>query len=501
MRAAAELGVPERAVPVEPGISPVFRRGVRFPDAATVQPARLVRALRRAALAAGVELHERSRATSIRRARWRPPPAASAPPRSSSPTNAWMTRLAAGARAADARSAATSSSPSPFRSCSRRSAGRAARRSPTGGCSSTTSGRPPTGGCVMGSSSGPIGRGGADRRAVLRRRGDGRTRGAGAAPAAARSRRPRGSSGRGAARSTSPATSCPFFAHRARHADPLRRRLLAGTASARAGSAARSSPRSSSAPTTSGRGSRSPGGCRRVCRPSRSATSAAPPSGARSSRSRTADEDGRRAAPARPRRRRAPAPARPSDRDAVGRGSLPADAFALALGAAALHALWNVLLARTRDPQAATAAAFCMAVVIWAPVAAAAGGWRRAPGSTSPAAPRFELAYVLLLSAAYARAPLSVFYPIARGLAPVLVLVVAVLALGAATSWNQALGVCAVGARDPARPRPPARPRGDALRPGDRGDDRRLHADRQHRRHARRPARVPRGGDGRAGGR
>ena len=34
---------------------------VRFPDAATVQPARLVRALRRAALGAGVVLHERSR--------------------------------------------------------------------------------------------------------------------------------------------------------------------------------------------------------------------------------------------------------------------------------------------------------------------------------------------------------------------------------------------------------------------------------------------------------
>jgi glycine/D-amino acid oxidase-like deaminating enzyme len=67
VRTAAELGVPERAVEVEPGISPVFRRAVRFPDCATVQPARLVRALRRAALAAGVTLHERTRATSIGR--------------------------------------------------------------------------------------------------------------------------------------------------------------------------------------------------------------------------------------------------------------------------------------------------------------------------------------------------------------------------------------------------------------------------------------------------
>jgi drug/metabolite transporter (DMT)-like permease len=122
-----------------------------------------------------------------------------------------------------------------------------------------------------------------------------------------------------------------------------------------------------------------------------------------------------------------------------------ADALALALGAAVLHALWNVLLARTRDPQAATAAAFCMAVAIFAPVAVArwrveAGAWKYVAVSAA-----FELAYVLLLSAAYAAAPLSVFYPIARGLAPVLVLVVAAAVLGAATSWNQALGVCAVG--------------------------------------------------------
>jgi drug/metabolite transporter (DMT)-like permease len=123
---------------------------------------------------------------------------------------------------------------------------------------------------------------------------------------------------------------------------------------------------------------------------------------------------------------------------------MPIEAFALALAAAFLHALWNVLLARTRDPQAATAVAFCVAVVVWAPVAAArwrveAGAWPYVAGSAV-----FELVYVLLLGAAYARAPLSVFYPLARGLAPVLVLAVAVLALGAATSWLQGAGVCAV---------------------------------------------------------
>ena len=125
---------------------------------------------------------------------------------------------------------------------------------------------------------------------------------------------------------------------------------------------------------------------------------------------------------------------------------MPLDAFALALGAAFLHALWNVLLARTRDPQAATAATFLMAVVIWAPFAAVrwhveGGAWKYIAASAG-----FELAYMLLLGAAYVAAPLSVFYPIARGLAPVLVLVIAVVVLDAKSSATQAVGVCAIGA-------------------------------------------------------
>lgn len=64
--AAVAAGAPEHATPLtrdevaERIRSPVFRRGVFFPDGATVQPARLVRALRRAALDAGVEVYEHS---------------------------------------------------------------------------------------------------------------------------------------------------------------------------------------------------------------------------------------------------------------------------------------------------------------------------------------------------------------------------------------------------------------------------------------------------------
>ena len=61
--AARAVGHPEEAELREvPGISPRFRRAVFFRDGATVHPARLVRALRRAALADGVELYEGTRA-------------------------------------------------------------------------------------------------------------------------------------------------------------------------------------------------------------------------------------------------------------------------------------------------------------------------------------------------------------------------------------------------------------------------------------------------------
>ena len=125
---------------------------------------------------------------------------------------------------------------------------------------------------------------------------------------------------------------------------------------------------------------------------------------------------------------------------------MPASALALALAAAFLHALWNVLLARARDPEAATAVALLVGLVAYAPVAAAS--WRLEP----PAWPYvvasgcLHVCYTALLGAAYRRAELSVVYPISRGTAPVLVLVVGVAALGADTSLGQALGVCLVAA-------------------------------------------------------
>lgn len=125
---------------------------------------------------------------------------------------------------------------------------------------------------------------------------------------------------------------------------------------------------------------------------------------------------------------------------------MPADALALALAAAVLHAGWNLGLARRRDIPAATAVAFGVSVAVFAPV----GILRWDVGADAVpymvVSASFELAYVALLAAAYGRAELSVVYPVARGLAPVLVLLVGVVALGVGTSAAEVAGVLLVGA-------------------------------------------------------
>ena len=123
---------------------------------------------------------------------------------------------------------------------------------------------------------------------------------------------------------------------------------------------------------------------------------------------------------------------------------MPAAALGFALAAAFLHALWNVLLARSRDPQAATAVAFAVGAIAFAPVAWAT--WDVEP-EVVPwviASSGLELVYLVLLAAAYSRAELSVFYPLARGLAPVFVLVVAAGVLGHEAPATQLVGVLLV---------------------------------------------------------
>jgi drug/metabolite transporter (DMT)-like permease len=124
---------------------------------------------------------------------------------------------------------------------------------------------------------------------------------------------------------------------------------------------------------------------------------------------------------------------------------LPLDALALALAAAVVHALWNLLTARAGESQLAAGVSLAVGAAVFAPVAVLTWDVRAGVAPYAVASVALELAYLALLATAYQRAPLSVVYPVARGAAPVIVLVVSVLALGASLPAAAVAGVLAVG--------------------------------------------------------
>jgi glycine/D-amino acid oxidase-like deaminating enzyme len=94
---ARELGLPAEAFELGPGElrlrSPLIRAAVRYREGATVQPARLVRALRRAALRAGVRLHEDSPVVELAPGRVRTGKGFVRADEVVLATNAWATRV------------------------------------------------------------------------------------------------------------------------------------------------------------------------------------------------------------------------------------------------------------------------------------------------------------------------------------------------------------------------------------------------------------------------
>jgi drug/metabolite transporter (DMT)-like permease len=122
-------------------------------------------------------------------------------------------------------------------------------------------------------------------------------------------------------------------------------------------------------------------------------------------------------------------------------------AVVLALAAAAVHGTWNVLVKVSGDPLST----FQRATVVGAAVMTvpALAGWliTGRPGISLAAAgfaalsAALELAYLWLLSAAYARGELSVVYPIARGSAPLLAVVIGFAVLGERLGALQLAGV------------------------------------------------------------
>jgi drug/metabolite transporter (DMT)-like permease len=105
-----------------------------------------------------------------------------------------------------------------------------------------------------------------------------------------------------------------------------------------------------------------------------------------------------------------------------------------------------VLLAGSRDSVAATGALLVFGAVLLAPAAVFTGGVSTAALPFVAASAALELGYFVLLARAYRDGELGVVYPVARGSAPVLVLVVAALGLGKGVSGLTAVGVVLVAA-------------------------------------------------------
>jgi drug/metabolite transporter (DMT)-like permease len=123
---------------------------------------------------------------------------------------------------------------------------------------------------------------------------------------------------------------------------------------------------------------------------------------------------------------------------------MPLSAFLLALAAACVHAVWNLLTARAEQSQTATGVSLAVGALVFAPVAVLTWDVDTAAIPYAIASVALELCYFALLATAYQRGPLSVVYPVARGAAPVLVAAVSALALGVSLSALQILGVLVV---------------------------------------------------------
>jgi drug/metabolite transporter (DMT)-like permease len=122
-------------------------------------------------------------------------------------------------------------------------------------------------------------------------------------------------------------------------------------------------------------------------------------------------------------------------------------AVALSLAAAALHGTWNVLVKVSGDPlvtfRRVTIVAALGATVALVPAWLALGrpGLSPAAAGLCLLSATLETAYLWLLSTAYRRGELSAVYPIARGSAPLLAVLVGLVVLGERLTPPQLVGV------------------------------------------------------------
>ncbi len=122
-------------------------------------------------------------------------------------------------------------------------------------------------------------------------------------------------------------------------------------------------------------------------------------------------------------------------------------AIGLALAAAVVHGTWNVLAKVSGDPLTTFQRGTVFAAVIGTVLAGIAWLLTGRPGISLSAvgfaaiSAALELVYLWLLSAAYGRGELSVVYPIARGSAPLLAVVIGIVIIGERLSPLQFAGV------------------------------------------------------------
>lgn len=128
---------------------------------------------------------------------------------------------------------------------------------------------------------------------------------------------------------------------------------------------------------------------------------------------------------------------------------MPASALALVLVAALLHALWNLIAKKSGGDHRFAFLTALGVTVLWAPAAWWFGAdelprWGFAEWGVLLASALVHVAYYLTLLRGYREADLTVVYPVARGGAPLVTVLGAMLLLGERLSLVAGLGVLAV---------------------------------------------------------
>src|SRR5215467_2795877 len=124
---------------------------------------------------------------------------------------------------------------------------------------------------------------------------------------------------------------------------------------------------------------------------------------------------------------------------------MPIEVFAMVLGAAFVHAAWNALVKADGDRLSLIELmsgtqlilSFCLIPLVSTP---SPGSW---PYLLMSAV--LNTGYMLMLNRAYQSGDLSLVYPFARGVAPLLVALVSVVALGENLSYANQAAVVIIG--------------------------------------------------------